>query len=70
MYEAMYNSKKKVTLKKKCSLDFPGGAVDKNMPADAGDKGSGGSGKIPRAGEHLGLASQPLRRALESARSH
>ena len=44
--------------------------MDKNMPADAGDKGSGGSGKIPRAGEHLGLASQPLRRALESARSH
>ena len=50
-------SKKKVTLKKKYSLDFPGGAVDRNMPADAGDKGSGGSGKIPRAGERLGRAS-------------
>ena len=34
--------------------DFPGGPVDKNLPADAGDHGfSPWVGKIPRATEQL-----------------
>ena len=38
-------------------LDFPGGAVVKNPPANAGDKGSiePWSGKIPHAAEQLSL---------------
>ena len=40
--------------KKKNVRDFPGGAVDKNLPANAGDTGSDlWSGKIPRAAEQL-----------------
>ena len=43
--------------------DFPGGAVEKNLPANAGDTGSipGQESKVPQATRHLG----PLTTATE-----
>ena len=40
------------TLQENMELDFPGGTVDKNLPASA-DRFSPWSGKIPHAAEQL-----------------
>ena len=43
-------------LKRKRYRDFPGGAVVKNLPANAGDTGSSpGPGRFPHAVEQLSL---------------
>ena len=45
--------------------DFPGGAVVKNPPANAGDTGSSpGPGKIPHAAEQLSLGATTTEPAL------
>ena len=47
--------------------DFPDGAVDKNLPANAGDTGSiPGSGKIPHAVDQLNLCATTTEPLLSS----
>ena len=60
MLRAYYTSKQNVLymenwLKKNSSLDFPGGTVDKNLPANAGDMDGldPWSRKLPHAAEQL-----------------
>ena len=49
-------------------MGFPGGAVVKNSPANAGDMGSSpGLGKIPHAAEQLSLCATTWACALEPA---
>ena len=46
-------------------LDFPGDTVVKNLPANAGDKGSSpGPGRFPHAAEQLSLCSTNTETAL------
>lgn len=50
---------------------FPGGAVDGNPPADAGDKGSiPGLGRSPHAVEQLGLCATTTEPGLCNKRNH
>ena len=46
--------------------DFPGGAVVKNLPVNAGDMGSPWSGKIPLAAEQLSPRATTTDPVLES----
>ena len=47
------------------NMGFPGGAVVKNPPANAGDMGSSpGPGKIPHAAEQLSLCATTTEPAL------